>query len=887
MTALPNSSKAPPFHAELPSKEWFVTPGKSTHIPVRVSNLEGNTKILHLAVLGLPAQWLEAVPEKVFVLPGEQKEAEVVIHPPEVPAAQTGRYPLQILVSQQGDEDARMQLDGLLTVAAYEVQGRITLLMDALNYTVTPGDTVSVGFKLIHQGLEADTLHLAVEGLPAAWVSTTQPPLTLQPGDQKTVSIDIRPPRHFQSRAGRHPFKIHLESQPALSDTVVVDCVLTVEAFSQFNSVLTPPALSLGENVRLTIDNTGNIPDSYLLSWSGAGDNLGFAWIGDSLPDNNPTIDERGAVKLRIPAGQQVTLHFQPKLNTGLSLIGTQVYPFQVTVESADGTRQAHSGEVTSQGLIPVWFVQLAILILVGTLCLASIMFGRASLIASQATGTAIAALNGQTQTVIVAVTQTAGATLAAEATVQQALIATQTASANMTQAALAGQQDVDGDGLTHDQETQAGTNPDIADSDTDGVLDGAEVAAGLNPLNPDSDGDGLTDGNELERGTNPLSPDTDSDSLNDGLEVQQGTDPLKADTDNDGLLDANETFPCPSPLNPDSDQDGITDSQDLNPCDASNPALTATAQAASATQTPAPTLAPSATPAPTTEPTTPPLATATPIPLPPIGGLLAFVSTRDGNPEIYLWNLDESTFTRLTDNPAVEAQPALSPDGSRIAFATNRDGNFEIYLMNADGSGLVNLTNSPGDDFDPAWSPDGAQLAFASARDGNNEIYVMNTDGSDPINLTNNPANDAEPSWYTQGGLFDSPRIAFTTNRDGNPEIYTMNSDGEGPTNLTNNPANDRAPSAVPGSNLIAFTTDRDGNDEIYTMALDGTSPENFTNLPTASDWAPAWSDGAVWLVFVSNRDGNPEIYVADGSGPYNMTANPAEDYDPNWVLP
>ena len=68
----------------------------------------------------------------------------------------------------------------------------------------------------------------------------------------------------------------------------------------------------------------------------------------------------------------------------------------------------------------------------------------------------------------------------------------------------------------------------------------------------------------------------------------------------------------------------------------------------------------------------------------------------------------DGSNQTRLTNNPASDAQPAWSPDGTKIAFNSDRDGNFEVYVMDADGSNQTRLTNNPADDGGPAWSPDG-----------------------------------------------------------------------------------------------------------------------------------------------------------------------------------
>jgi hypothetical protein len=54
------------------------------------------------------------------------------------------------------------------------------------------------------------------------------------------------------------------------------------------------------------------------------------------------------------------------------------------------------------------------------------------------------------------------------------------------------------------------------------------------------------------------------------------------------------------------------------------------------------------------------------------------------------------------------EADPALAVGtgytGGRIVFMSTRDGNPEIYVMNADGTGSINLTNHPAGDLDPDW---------------------------------------------------------------------------------------------------------------------------------------------------------------------------------------
>ena len=99
--------------------------------------------------------------------------------------------------------------------------------------------------------------------------------------------------------------------------------------------------------------------------------------------------------------------------------------------------------------------------------------------------------------------------------------------------------------------------------------------------------------------------------------------------------------------------------------------------------------------------------------------GVIAFVSTRDGNAEIYRMALDGSGLTRLTFTEAEDRNPRWSPDGQQIAFRSDRDGQPEIHRMEADGTHRQRLTNDPGFDEYPSWSPDGQVDSVRFGSDG------------------------------------------------------------------------------------------------------------------------------------------------------------------------
>ncbi len=95
---------------------------------------------------------------------------------------------------------------------------------------------------------------------------------------------------------------------------------------------------------------------------------------------------------------------------------------------------------------------------------------------------------------------------------------------------------------------------------------------------------------------------------------------------------------------------------------------------------------------------------------------------------EVTASNPEMQTPIRLTDHPGADYAPTWSPVGRQIAFVSTRDGNEEIWVANLDSSDnrfqKISHNQSIVDNH-PAWSPDGRYLAWATSVEGVQNIVI------------------------------------------------------------------------------------------------------------------------------------------------------------------
>jgi Tol biopolymer transport system component len=265
-------------------------------------------------------------------------------------------------------------------------------------------------------------------------------------------------------------------------------------------------------------------------------------------------------------------------------------------------------------------------------------------------------------------------------------------------------------------------------------------------------------------------------------------------------------------------------------------------------------------------------------------GDVIAYVSDRDGDTDIYTTSLDGEGAVNLTDNDASEASPTWAPDGSRIAFSSDRSGIWDLYVMNADGSGVTRLL---GDGTDPDWSPDGSTIAFqraGAAQEGHglSQIYVMDLSTGGVDQATRDAAGALQASWSPDGTL-----LAYSGQQ---ARIVVSAPDGSKTERVTDE-YGDMHPVWSPDGSTLLFSRETSfANDtslsNVFEVGVSGGAARRLTNKSESVVPESFSPDGGRVLVTIYDDRGNGDIYAMDGSGSHltPVVEGSSDDGEPEW---
>ncbi len=215
----------------------------------------------------------------------------------------------------------------------------------------------------------------------------------------------------------------------------------------------------------------------------------------------------------------------------------------------------------------------------------------------------------------------------------------------------------------------------------------------------------------------------------------------------------------------------------------------------------------------------------------------VTYMSFGDGEPRVYLLQLETGQREIVGNFPGMTFSPRFSPDGQKVIMSLQQDGNANIYAMDLRSRATTRLTSTTAIDTSPSYSPDGQRIVFESDRGGRQQIYVMNSDGSGQQRISFGDGSYSTPVWSPRGDL-----VAFTKQSGGQFQIGVMRPDGSGERILTSGFHNE-GPTWAPNGRVLMFFRDikGGGGPQLYSIDLTGYNEQKIPTPGYASD--PAWS--------------------------------------------
>jgi serine/threonine-protein kinase len=155
---------------------------------------------------------------------------------------------------------------------------------------------------------------------------------------------------------------------------------------------------------------------------------------------------------------------------------------------------------------------------------------------------------------------------------------------------------------------------------------------------------------------------------------------------------------------------------------------------------------------------------------LSPDGARIA-VTIADPDQDIWVWDIDRATLTRVTSDPANDAALLWTSDGQRLIFASQRDGGiFNLWWQTADGAGSAQRLTTSADSQGPtSLSADGREVVFFQ----NTPTRQFDISRLVLTGLHVSPLLETSFSELNGNISLDGRWLAYQSNRSGSSEIY------------------------------------------------------------------------------------------------------------------
>ena len=217
---------------------------------------------------------------------------------------------------------------------------------------------------------------------------------------------------------------------------------------------------------------------------------------------------------------------------------------------------------------------------------------------------------------------------------------------------------------------------------------------------------------------------------------------------------------------------------------------------------------------------------------------------------------------------------PVLSPDGRRVAAGGTEEGNPDVWVHEVERALKRRLTFDPAQDNRPQWSPSGEEITFQSHRQGNQDIFSRPADGTgEPVLLAGTDLPERPYDWSSDGKYL----LYTVADSESGLDLWYLKrkEDGSGfePVAFLQTPFNESAPNISPDGRFVAYCSNESGQLEVQVQPF----PEGRGKwqVSTNSGCQPRWS-----------KDGK-ELFYVEGGMLIAVTVRTTPSFSPGSVTP
>ncbi len=234
--------------------------------------------------------------------------------------------------------------------------------------------------------------------------------------------------------------------------------------------------------------------------------------------------------------------------------------------------------------------------------------------------------------------------------------------------------------------------------------------------------------------------------------------------------------------------------------------------------------------------------------------GLLAHSSSTQVGPQRLVWVDRTGEVVERTNLVATDIKGhRLSPDGQRVSYSALEGVNQDVWVYDFERETHTRLSDDTENGMAPLWSPDGLELAFRNLDAGG--LVMRLSDGSRPaVQLPAEGPNLFGSDWSADGRFL----LYSWQDPENSHDLWFLERAGAGnggwePRVFLSTPSLEKAARLSPNGRYVAYGSDESGRAEVYVQPFpDG---GQRTTVSTGGGGTPVWS-----------RDGSELFYVAPG---------------------